>query len=53
MQAVLGNTEWQLHQSERALERLQSAYAVLAEAEPDEGFAAVAAELGAAAVLHG
>jgi tetratricopeptide (TPR) repeat protein len=45
VQAVLGNTEWQLHESERALERLQSAYAVLAEAERDEGFAAVAAEL--------
>ncbi len=44
VQAVLGNTEWQLHESERALERLQSAYAVLSEAERDEGFAAVAAE---------
>jgi class 3 adenylate cyclase/tetratricopeptide (TPR) repeat protein len=44
-QAMLGNTEWQLHQADRALERLQSAYSVLAGAEPDEGFAAVAAEL--------
>jgi predicted ATPase len=44
VQAVLGNTEWQLHESERALERLQSAYGVLSEAERDEGFAAVAAE---------
>ncbi len=53
VQAVLGNTEWQLHQSERALERLRSAYAVLAEAEPDEGFAAVAAELGRAYFFMG
>jgi class 3 adenylate cyclase/predicted ATPase len=44
-QAMLGNTEWQVHQADRALERLQSAYSVLAEAEPDEGVAAVAAEL--------
>jgi class 3 adenylate cyclase/tetratricopeptide (TPR) repeat protein len=53
VQAVLGNTEWQLHQPERALERLRSAYAVLAEAEPDEGFAAVAAELGRAHFFMG
>jgi class 3 adenylate cyclase/predicted ATPase len=44
-QAMLGNIEWQLHRADRALERLQSAYSVLAEAEPDEGFAVVAAEL--------
>jgi class 3 adenylate cyclase/tetratricopeptide (TPR) repeat protein len=44
-QAMLGNIEWQVHQADRALERLQGAYAVLAEAEPDEGFAVVAAEL--------
>src|SRR3954469_10907738 len=52
-QAMLGNTEWQLHQADRALERLQSAYAVLAEAEPDEGFAAVAAELARAQFFMG
>ena len=53
VQATLGNTEWQLHQTDRALERLQSAYAVLVEAEPDEGFAAVAAELARAHFFMG
>ncbi|HZT45371.1 MAG TPA: adenylate/guanylate cyclase domain-containing protein, partial [Gaiellaceae bacterium] len=44
--AVLGNTDWQLHDSDRAVERLERAYAVLSTGERDEGLAAVAAELG-------
>ena len=53
VQAMLGNTEWQLHQPERGLERLQSSYAVLAEGEHDEGFAAVAAEFARAQFFRG
>ena len=53
VQAKLGNTEWQLHESEPALERLKGAYAVLVEGEPDEGFAAVAAELARAHFFMG
>ena len=53
VQAMLGNTEWQLHESEPALERLKGAYAVLVEGEPDEGFAAVAAELARAHFFMG
>src|SRR5437763_672884 len=43
---LLGNVDWQLHDPERGMERLSSAYAVLVEGVHDDGFAAVAAELG-------
>jgi hypothetical protein len=43
--ALLGNTDWQLHDSDRAVERLERAFSVLAAGEQDEGLAAVAAEL--------
>jgi class 3 adenylate cyclase len=42
--ALLGQVDWNQHEVERGLERLGRAYAVLRDAEPDEGFAAVAAE---------
>ena len=44
--ALLGNNDWQLHESDRAVERLERAFSVLSEGEQDEGLAAVAAELG-------
>ena len=53
VQAELGNTEWQLHESEPALERLKGAYAVLVEGEPDEGFAARRGRTRAGPLLHG
>jgi len=42
--AMLGQVDWNQHEVERGLERLGRAYGVLRDAEPDEGFAAVAAE---------
>ncbi len=51
--ALLGNTDWQLHQGERGLERLEEALALLADAEPSEGLAALAAELGRVLFFRG
>jgi class 3 adenylate cyclase/tetratricopeptide (TPR) repeat protein len=51
--ALLGNTDWQLHDSDRAVERLERAFAVLAGGEEDEGLAAVAAELARICFFRG
>ena len=53
VEAGLANAEWQLHQADQGLERLQAAYAVLVQGEADEGFAAVAAELARAQFFMG
>ena len=37
VEAAVANTEWQLHQADQALERLQAAYAVLVEGERGRG----------------
>jgi class 3 adenylate cyclase/tetratricopeptide (TPR) repeat protein len=51
--ALLGNTEWQMHRGERAIERMEEGLAALAGAEPDEGVAALAAELARAYFFRG
>ena len=51
--AQLGNTEWQMHQGERAIERMEQGLAALAGAEPDEGIAALNAELARAYFFRG
>jgi class 3 adenylate cyclase/tetratricopeptide (TPR) repeat protein len=44
--ASLGRVDWQLHEPEQAIGRMERAFTVLVGEEPDEGFAALAAELG-------
>jgi class 3 adenylate cyclase/tetratricopeptide (TPR) repeat protein len=51
--AVLGNVHFQLHESDRAVERLERAFAVLSAGEQDEGLAAVAAELARQSFFRG
>src|SRR5262249_55560935 len=51
--AVLGNTDWQLHRGERGIERMQRAFAVLADGEPSEGLGDLAAELARTLFFRG
>jgi class 3 adenylate cyclase/tetratricopeptide (TPR) repeat protein len=51
--AFLGRTDFALHDSDRAVERLERAFSVLAAGEQDEGLAAVAAELARLGYFRG
>ena len=51
--ALTANADWQLHQGERAIERMVSALETLGETEAGEGYATVAAELARALFFRG